>query len=97
MNGKLWVWPHMETKSLKKNLIFLLKVGGEFNYELNLNYFNHYNFDSQNRFSLKFEKLFQKIKPIKNNIIYKHHFDFAAAAQEKFEEIYEHLLKFFCI
>ena len=82
-------------KKFKKEFDLLIKSKSEYNYELNLNYFNHYNFDSQNRFSLKFEKLFQKIKPIKNNIIYKHHFDFAAAAQEKFEEIYEHLLKFF--
>ena len=78
-------------KSLKKEFDLLIKSKSEYNYELNLNYFNHYNFDSQNRFSLKFKKLFQKIKPIKNNIIYKHHFDFAAKLQEKFEEIYEHL------
>ena len=66
-------------------------------YELDLNYFNHFNFDSPNRFSDQFKKLFKLIQPIKNNLIKKEHFDFAAGAQDKFEQIYEHLLKFLFI
>ena len=44
-----------------KEFDLLIKSKSEFNYELNLNYFNHYNFDSQNRFSLKFENYFRKL------------------------------------
>ena len=79
----------------KKNFDKLIKKTENNSYELNLNYFNHYNFDSPNRFTDKFKKLFHLIEPIKNNIIKKEHFDFAAAAQDKFEDIYEHLLRFF--
>lgn len=79
----------------KKEFDKLIYKKNNNSYELDLNYFNHYNFDSPNRFSLKFKKIFKSIKPIKNNIIKKEHFDFAASAQDKFESIYEHLLNFF--
>ena len=66
-----------------------IKKNGEF--ELNLNYFNFYNFDKKNYFSRNFENLFGNQHNVKNKLNNKH-FDIAAALQKTVELCVENAL-----
>jgi len=71
-----------------KNLV-KIKNNGEF--ELNLNYFDFYNFDKKNYFSKKFEDLFGKPKDTQKKLNIKH-FNIAAALQKTVELCVENAL-----
>ena len=75
-------------KKLKKTFI-ILKEG----FELNLRYFNHYQFHRPKLFTENLEKLLglKFNKPNKN--LTKNYFDLAASVQKCFEEIYLSLIK----
>ncbi len=66
--------------------ILKLKTKGE--YELDLTYFNFFNFDRPGHFSKKFEDLFGKEVKANGIDFKKIHYDFAASAQKKFEDCY---------
>ena len=78
--------PKRYLKDFKK--LVKIKNNGEF--ELNLNYFNFYNFD-KNYFSKNFENLFGNARNTKDKLN-KKHFDIAAALQKTVESCVENAL-----
>ena len=66
--------------------ILNLKNKGE--YELDLTYFNFFNFDAPGHYSKKFISLFGKKLQSDGKTLKKHHFNFAASAQKRFEDAY---------
>ncbi|MBD1173029.1 hypothetical protein IDG88_00430 [Pelagibacterales bacterium SAG-MED03] len=67
-----------------KNFQEIIKIKNNGEFELNLNYFDFYNFDKKNYYSKKFESLFGKSRDKKNKLT-KKHFDIAAALQKIIE------------
>ena len=79
--------PKRYLKDFKK--LVKIKNNGEF--ELNLNYFNFYNFDKKNYFSKNFENLFGNARNTKDKLN-KKHFDIAAALQKTVDSCVENAL-----
>ncbi len=69
-------------------LINLIENGS---YEVDLKYFDFYNFDRSTHVSQHFNKLFGPSRK-GNEPLHQHHFDFAAAAQRVFEKTMSHVL-----
>ncbi len=86
-----------DRKKYIKEFNKILKIKSKGEYELDLTYFNFFNFDRPGHYSKKFIELFgNKLKADGLNFK-KKHYDFAASAQRKFEEVYNnafcHLIK----
>ena len=71
--------------------LVILKEDGK--YELDLTYFEHYNFDTPKRYSPKMEAIIGKARD-KHESIEQRHYDIAASVQLTFEKAVYHLLNY---
>jgi len=71
--------------------LIILKEDGK--YELDLTYFDHYNFDTPKRYSPKMEAIIGKARD-KHESIEQRHYDIAASVQLTFEKAVYHLLNY---
>ena len=69
-----------------KKLQQLIKLKNSGEYEIDLSYFNYFNFESPGHFNNKFVELFKDI-PLNRKNLNKRHYDFAASAQSIFEDV----------
>ena len=79
-------------KKVSKNFFNLIKNYKNGDYELNLDYFDFYNFDRQEWYSDKFIKEFGKPRK-KNEKITQKHYDIAAATQKLFSDTITNILR----
>ena len=83
----------MEIKKYANEFSKILSLKNKGEYELDLTYFNFFNFDAPGHYSKKFISLFGKKLQSDGKNLKKHHFNFAASAQKRFEEAYINAFK----
>ena len=76
----------MGIKKILKKMKNLIKIKSNGDFELNLNYFNFYNFDKKNLYNEKIIKLFGKPRLKSQDPILQRHKDLAAALQKITED-----------
>ena len=84
--------PYGDPSRYRGSLEQLIRALPEGAFELDLTYFNHYNFDTEHMFSLKMEEVLGPRRQAGDDVDQRHR-DLAAAMQESFENILFHCLE----